>query len=122
MSEDMPLFFCNTQAAVDRGEKMEMTCKQEGGALCIALEGELGHHEAVAAMRRIGEIIDEGVPRSVILDLTGVGFMDSSGIAVVLRAFRACQESGGHFCVRGAQPQARRVLDAAGLHKMMLFV
>ena len=101
---------------------MEMLCKQEGGALCIALEGELGHHEAVTAMRRIGEIIDEGVPRSVILDLTGVGFMDSSGIAVVLRTFQACQAAGGHFCVRGARKQARRVLDAAGLDKLISFI
>ncbi len=101
---------------------MEIDQKREGNALCIALSGELGHHEAVAAMRQIGAGIDEEVPRSVILDLSEVGFMDSSGIAVVLRAFQACQAAGGHFCVRGAQKQARRVLDAAGLYRMISFI
>ena len=101
---------------------MEVYENHEGGALCIALSGELGHHEAVTAMRRIGESIDEGVPRTVILDLSSVSFMDSSGIAVVLRAFQACQASGGQFCVRGAQKQARRVLDAAGLNRIISFI
>ncbi|HIU43391.1 MAG TPA: anti-sigma factor antagonist [Candidatus Ventrousia excrementavium] len=101
---------------------MEIVQKHEGNALCIALSGELGHHEALTAMRVIGESIGEGVPRSVVLDLSDVGFMDSSGIAVVLRTFQACQAAGGHFCVRGARKQARRVLDAAGLDKLISFI
>ncbi len=101
---------------------MEVNQKREGSALCIELVGELGHHEALDAMRSIGESIAENVPRSVILDLTGVGFMDSSGIAVVLRAFQQTSAAGGHFCVRGAQKQARRVLDAAGLGRIISFI
>lgn len=101
---------------------MEIMQKHEGNVLCIALSGELGHHEALTAMRAISESIGEGVPRSVILDLSQVGFMDSSGIAVVLRTFQACQAAGGHFCVRGAGKQARRVLDAAGLDRLISFI
>ena len=101
---------------------MELNQKREGGVLCIALTGELGNHEAVSVMRQIGETIAEGVPHSVILDLSGVSFMDSSGIAVVLRTYQACLEAGGNFCVRGAQKQARKVLDAAGLNRLVSFV
>ena len=46
-------------------------------------------------------------------------FMDSSGIAVLLRADRRMRETEGHVEVVGVPVQAGRVLQAAGLHKLI---
>ena len=47
--------------------------------------------------------------------------MDSSGIAVVLRAYKRVGELGGALTVRGVPPQAAKVLHAAGLNRLMKF-
>lgn len=46
-------------------------------------------------------------------------FMDSSGIALLIRARQRMQELGGTADVCGATAQARRVLDAAGLQRYL---
>ena len=101
---------------------MNLTSYVQDRQLTIALRGEIDHHAAREAMLEIGRVINDLMPINLELDFSKVGFMDSSGIAVVLRAFQACQAAGGHFCVRGAQKQARRVLDAAGLYRMISFI
>ena len=56
----------------------------------------------------------------VVLDLTSVTFMDSSGIGVLLDALRA--GTGGHaspLCLAGAQPRVRRVLDITRISRML---
>jgi stage II sporulation protein AA (anti-sigma F factor antagonist) len=53
------------------------------------------------------------------MDLSGVSFMDSSGIAVVLRAHRRMAALGGSLIVTGVPAQARKVFDAAGVPRLV---
>ena len=62
---------------------------------------------------------DAALPRKLVLDLSGVTFMDSSGIAVILRARQKMQLLDGGLLVRGVPPQARRVLEAAGVNRLV---
>ncbi|ODU55061.1 MAG: hypothetical protein ABT01_07070 [Clostridium sp. SCN 57-10] len=100
---------------------MELRHTNDRGALNIAVTGELGHAEAIAAMARITAAIDAALPVSVALDLSGLSFADSSGIAVLLRAQRQCEGIGASFVVRGTPPQAMRVFDAARLGRFVTF-
>ena len=47
--------------------------------------------------------------------------MDSSGIAVLLRAYRRMAELGGALTVANVPPQALKVLRAAGLERIIRF-
>ena len=67
---------------------MAVTCTGEGRVLRAAISGEVDHHRARAIMEELSRQIDLELPRSLTLDLEGVTFMDSSGIAVLLRAYR----------------------------------
>ena len=58
---------------------------------------------------------------NISLDLGGVSFMDSSGIAVVLRTWRRMSQLGGVMTVRNVPPQAAKVLKAAGIDKLIPF-
>ena len=58
---------------------------------------------------------------SLVLDLSGLTFMDSSGLAVVLHLHRTCARCGCDFRVRGTPPQPQRVFDAAGLPQVIVF-
>ena len=50
-------------------------------------------------MRSIDLAIDAALPRKLVLDLSGVTFMDSSGIALILRAQQRMQNLEGSLLV-----------------------
>lgn len=100
---------------------MGLTCTGEGRDIRIALEGEVDHHRARKLMEQTDREIDMRLPRSVVLDLGGVTFMDSSGIAVLLRAYKRAMELGGTLTVRNVPEQAGKVLRAAGLERIIRF-
>jgi stage II sporulation protein AA (anti-sigma F factor antagonist) len=98
---------------------MKLTIRQSGGALRILLAGEMDHHAARDLFSEIGRTLDDRMPRTCILDLSGVSFMDSSGLAIILRTMRLMAESGGTLLVENPQKQPEKVLSAAGLGRVV---
>ena len=94
---------------------MEVTCKARDRQLTISLRGELDHHAAREVMETIDRSIEQNLPSRTVLDLGGVSFMDSSGLAVVLRARRRMDALQGSLAVVNIPDQAVRVLETAGL-------
>ncbi len=89
--------------------------------LTLSVTGEVDHHAAAGIMAELERQVEERLPRRLTLDLGGVTFMDSSGIAVVLRAHRRVGALGGSLTVRAVPDQAAKVLRAAGLERMIRF-
>lgn len=100
---------------------MELSCTGEDRELRISLVGEVDHHGARGMMERIDQEVGTRLPRRLVLDLGGVTFMDSSGIAVLLRAYKRTAELGGTVAVRNVPEQAGKVLRAAGLERLLRF-
>lgn len=98
---------------------MAITCTGEGRTLYAVLDGELDHHRAREILAELDRQIDLELPRRLTLDLGGVSFMDSSGIAVLLRASRRMKELDGTLRVVHVPQQAAKVLRTAGLDKLM---
>ncbi len=98
---------------------MPMTCDGEGLNLTLTVTGEVDHHRAKDLMRQIDGELERTLARNVTVDLSGVTFMDSSGIAVLLRIYRRTSEIGGEVTIRGVPDQAGKVLRTAGLFKLM---
>ena len=91
----------------------------DDGVLTICMGGELDHHEARKAVAYIEENIDAHLPREAVLDFKDLSFMDSSGIAVVLKTYRRMKEVGGKLRVENVAKQPRRVLDASGVERIV---
>jgi stage II sporulation protein AA (anti-sigma F factor antagonist) len=102
-----------------RGQAMPITVTRRDDALTIALSGEIDHHGARTMMEQLDDAIAQRLPARLVLDLSGVNFMDSSGIAVLLRAKRQMDHTGGQLRVTAIPTQARRVLDAAGVGRLI---
>ncbi len=98
---------------------MTLQYHTQEGLLRVCPAGELGHHEAIALMARINALIEDHLPARLELDFSGLDFMDSSGIAVVVQAGRKCAACGGSFTVTHVPPQANKVLRAAGIHRLV---
>jgi len=98
---------------------MEIKAKSTDRNLLLEFSGELDHHGVKNAIREMEQAIDTALPRRLILDFAGVTFMDSSGIALLLRAQRRVQNLGGSVLVCHVPGQAKRVLDAAGIGRLI---
>lgn len=98
---------------------MAVTCKAEGRALYAAIEGEVDHHRAREILGELMGQMDLTLPRTLTLDLGGVSFMDSSGIAILLRASRRMGELEGRMEVINVPEQAGKVLRAAGVDRLI---
>ena len=101
---------------------MTVSYNENGGKLHIELFGELGHHEAIDAMENISALYDCVIPKEVILDLCGLSFMDSSGIAVVMKTKKLCDNDGIKIVVKNTPKYALKILSAAGITKFISFI
>lgn len=98
---------------------MNIAASCASGRLTVFLSGELDHHAAGGAIRAIGGLIDEHMPRECVLELSALSFMDSSGIAVIINALRKMKALGGRLVVENPAEQARKVLETAGIERMI---
>jgi stage II sporulation protein AA (anti-sigma F factor antagonist) len=98
---------------------MEIRSSFENGRLTIHFEGELDDHAAKKTAAQIEEKIDTLLPREALLDFKRLTFMDSSGIAVVLKTYRRMRQLGGTLAVINVGQQPRRVLDAAHVERIV---
>ena len=98
---------------------MRIITHDDGRCLTLRLMGELDHAAAQTVMPGIEDAVEEYLPRRCVLDLTGVSFMDSSGIAGILKTDRLLRQTGGVLALSGVPGQVRRVLDVAGLTKII---
>ena len=101
---------------------MEIKTNLEGRTLRLLLEGELDHHGARELMDGMDRLMEQNLPSKTVLDLAGLTFMDSSGIAVILRAKRRMEAMGGNLVVVNIPKQAARVLDTAGLGRYVKLI
>ena len=98
---------------------MAVELQTQEKTLIAILSGEIDHHCAQPMRAEIDAKIDDLQPSVLVLDFAGVTFMDSSGIAVVMRVRQRVRDLGGAVTLRGVRPQARKVLDAAGLDRFV---
>ena len=98
---------------------MKIASEYSDGRLTVYLAGELDHHSVKMAVSGIAEGIDRYLPRDLVLDLTQLGFMDSSGIAVIVRSYRKMRNAGGRMYIENPQSQPLKVLDASGIDRLI---
>ena len=98
---------------------MKISTEYLDGRLTVYLAGELDHHGARKTVESISEAIDAKLPRDLTLDMSHLGSMDSSGIAVIVRTYRKIREAGGRMYIENPQPQPLKVLDASGIDRMI---
>lgn len=89
---------------------MEMQATSADRNLLLEFRGELDHHGARNALRELEMAVDAALPKVLVLDMSGITFMDSSGIALILRAQQRMQLLDGSILVCNVPAQARRVL------------
>ncbi len=79
------------------------------------LSGEIDHDAAQKLRLQIDAALSDRMPDTLVLDLSGVGFMDSSGIGLILGRQRRMQALGGRVRVQAPPQQIKKVLKLANI-------
>ena len=98
---------------------MNLRTDYTAGRLTVTLIGELDQHEARSALSDLQVLQEEYMPRDLVLDLGELSFMDSSGIALLVRLNRYVKDMGGRLLIENPCSQPRRVIDTAGIDRMI---
>jgi anti-sigma B factor antagonist len=96
---------------------VELTVKRESEVTVVAIAGNLEAVSAPELGTRLDALLADGVQQFVI-DLAGVRFMDSSGIAVLVRLFKRVRIGHGDVRLAGAQPPVAKILRLVRLDRV----
>ena len=97
--------------------QLEIVERTESAA-AARLSGDLDIVTSDDVKRELVELIDAGHP-ALVLDLSDVGFVDSSGLGVLVAVHRHAESKGGGFVVRSAPPQVRRLFEITRLGDLL---
>lgn len=82
----------------------------------FSLEGAIDLHVSPELRASLRAIIDKK-PTRLVVDLSKVPYVDSSGIAVLIGAMQSLEHEGGVFLLAGAQETVMTILESAKLDK-----
>lgn len=84
-----------------------------GDSLYAYLSGEIDHHSAQLLRRRIDGEIAGRMPESLVMDFGNVGFMDSSGVGLILGRAKQMQAYEGKLVVQHPPEPVQKMLKLA---------
>lgn len=93
---------------------LSVTPIAESDALILRVSGELD----IATAAKLEAEMDAALaksPKALYVDLSEVGFMDSTGLRLLISAQRRISESGGEFGVATGDSPSRRVIELTGM-------
>jgi anti-sigma B factor antagonist len=97
--------------------ELEIRCEQDGSQCRIALEGEVDVYTAPGLKDELVKLIEGGCTH-VIIDLEHVGFIDSSGLGVLVSALRRAREKDGAVRIVCTRESILKIFRITGLDKV----
>ena len=85
----------------------------------LPLEGEIDLHVLPRLERALASMIKKRPP-SLVIDLSGVRFIDSSGLAALIRAMQDVQNYGGKLSLSGINASVRPIFEMARLDRFFI--
>ena len=95
-------------------EQLHIEVDEQADEVVITLDGELDPHTAPLLAREVERLIGQG-STTVVLELSKLRFIDSSGLRVVVSAHRELEAQGGRLSLRSPSATAKRLLEITGL-------
>lgn len=89
--------------------------------LSVRLSGEIDQAGAAVLREKIDQAAESCLPQTLMLDFSGVTFMDSSGIGLGVERYRMMKTMDGELLVTGASPRVKRLMQMGGLDKLPIF-
>jgi anti-sigma B factor antagonist len=89
--------------------------------MCIALSGDIDLSRSPVLRHALMQMSGEGHAR-IVIDLSDVPYMDSSGVATLVEALQAQRKAGGKIVLCGLQPKVQSIFEIARLDMVFTIV
>ncbi|MFL6090278.1 MAG: STAS domain-containing protein [Aeromicrobium sp.] len=97
---------------------MTRTETEDDGRTVVLAEGDVDLATAPMLREALGRVLQN--PGSVVVDVGGVGFIDSSGLNALVWGHQQAQKSGGSLSLRRPSPMLCRLLEITALDSLLL--
>jgi anti-anti-sigma factor len=98
---------------------MELAFDARGDVIVVRVkEAKLTYPVLSAFFSEVQQRV-EGGARKVVIDLQGVGYLDSASIGCLMDIHRLLQEKGGALRLSGLQPRVETMISMTGVHKIV---
>ena len=87
-----------------------------GGVLIVTFEGEVDLASSPEARKVLLDTV--GQKRPVLVDLSKVNYIDSSGVAALIESLQVARKGGGSLCLASVSAATLRVLQLARLDRV----
>ena len=91
---------------------------KESEILIASLSGEIDHHSAVRVRQEIDEALYLYLPKTLVIDIGSVAFMDSSGLGLLLGRMKIAESVGCSFALKDPSERIVRLLKLAGADRL----
>ena len=105
--------------AAARDKKPGFDSEFTGEILKIKLRGEIDHHSAVALRGAVDDMIRQKRPQKLVIDMSAVELMDSSGLGLIMGRYALMNEIGGATVVLDPSPRVEKIMSLAGLERIV---
>jgi len=100
---------------VTEGESLDITVDHGEETALVRLDGRLGIDSSRILRDRLLAILQEQPPKTVIVDLAEVSFIDAAGIATLLEALKIARHRQVTLCLKGLEGRTLRLFEVTGL-------
>ncbi|MCH5197675.1 MAG: anti-sigma factor antagonist [Oscillospiraceae bacterium] len=99
-----------------------MNIATENDKMTVILTGEIDHHTARPIREEIDFELIKKKPAKLILDFSGVTFMDSSGVGLVMGRYKAARAINCRTTVSGLKERDKKIMQMSGLINVIEFI
>ncbi len=101
---------------VERELRVTVDVEPESGSSwpVMSVSGEIDILTSPILDERLQMTLGGGVS-SIVVDLSGVTFLDSTGLSVLIAGLKRCQDAGGQMRLVSPRPNVRKVFEITGL-------
>ncbi|WP_328491982.1 STAS domain-containing protein [Streptomyces sp. NBC_00414] len=103
---------------MDQPDQLSVEHSAIDGIRVVTVRGEIDHTVKDTLSEALLSSDSATYPRTVV-DLSGVTFMDSSGISVFISAYQAVSDTEGWLRIAGAQESVLRILQIVGMDTLI---
>jgi anti-sigma B factor antagonist len=89
--------------------------RADDGVITVHVAGDLDPATAPRLQQELEAAVFTGAPTELILDFSGVLFMDSAGVRTILSLHKTMRDAGGVLAICSVPPTPRRVLEITSL-------
>ena len=99
---------------------MNIEIRNEAQTAIVSLEGDVDLESSPTVRTALLDCV--GRKQAVVVDMSAVSYIDSSGVASLVEAFQAARKSKSRFVLARVSDAALRVLELARLDKVFTII